>query len=140
MSTAVKHMTRPERFEVTPVPHSRIRQLHKQFPPREGELWWPHTGWPLLRRVEARLNCSVLAEAAVTTRAGRHRGVIKILTWLASVPGDTWQARWLASGAENIRGVSLRRDNLTGPISGGMDCRTRGALSDMIATTWLQDC
>ncbi|MDI9960834.1 hypothetical protein QM822_30600, partial [Rhodococcus sp. IEGM 1237] len=30
--------------------------------------------------------------------------MIKILTWLASVPGDTWQARWLASGAENIRG------------------------------------
>lgn len=40
MATAVKHMTRPERFEVTPVPHSRIHQLHKQFPPREFELWW----------------------------------------------------------------------------------------------------
>ena len=103
MSTAVKHMTRPERFEVTPVPHSRIHQLHKQFPPREFELWWPHTA-ASAEAVEARLNCSVLAEAAVTTRAGRHRGVIKILTWLASVPGDTWQARWLASGAENIRG------------------------------------
>ena len=103
MSTAVKHMTRPERFEVTPVPHSRIHQLHKQFPPRGFELWWPHTA-ASAEAVEARLNCSVLAEAAVTTRAGRHRGVIKILTWLASVPGDTWQARWLASGAENIRG------------------------------------
>ena len=57
MSTAVKHMTRPERFEVTPVPHSRIRQLHKQFPPREGELWWPHTA-ASAEEVEARLNCS----------------------------------------------------------------------------------
>ena len=85
------------------MPHSRIHQLHKQFPPREFELWWPHTA-ASAEAVEARLNCSVLAEAAVTTRAGRHRGVIKILTWLASVPGDTWQARWLASGAENIRG------------------------------------
>jgi integrase len=29
-----------------------------------------------------------------------HRVIEQVLSWLQSQPGDTWQARWLASGAE----------------------------------------
>src|SRR5260370_1317323 len=39
-------------------------------------------------------------------RAGRRRGVTKLLRWLASFPGDTWQQRWLASGAEDHASAS----------------------------------
>ena len=30
----------------------------------------------------------------------------KLLRWLASLPGGTWQQRWLASGAEDRPGAS----------------------------------
>ena len=35
-------------------------------------------------------------------RSGR-RGLTRILDWLAGQPGDTWQERWAASGAEDGR-------------------------------------
>jgi hypothetical protein len=40
------------------------------------------------------------------TRAGRRRGTAKLLRWLDSFPGDTWQQRWDASGAEERPGSS----------------------------------
>ncbi|MFM1731220.1 hypothetical protein ABI214_00345 [Prescottella soli] len=42
---------------------------------------------------------------AAATNAGRRRGVAKLLRWLSSFPGDTWQDRWLASGAEDRPGT-----------------------------------
>ena len=30
----------------------------------------------------------------------RRRGLTKLLDWLERLPGDTWQDRWLASGAD----------------------------------------
>jgi hypothetical protein len=40
------------------------------------------------------------------TRAGRRRGATKLLGWLSSFPGDTWQQRWLASGAQDHPGAA----------------------------------
>ncbi len=40
------------------------------------------------------------------TRAGRRRGTAKLLRWLSSFPGDTWQQRWEASGSEDHPGSS----------------------------------
>src|SRR5258708_28675928 len=40
------------------------------------------------------------------TRAGRRRGTDKLLRWLSSSPGDTWQQRGDASGAEDRPGSS----------------------------------
>ena len=31
----------------------------------------------------------------------RRRGITKLLDWLQRQPGDTWQERWLASGADS---------------------------------------
>ena len=33
----------------------------------------------------------------------RRRGLTKLLDWLQRQPGDTWQDRWLASGADARR-------------------------------------
>jgi len=30
----------------------------------------------------------------------RHRGLVLLLEWLREQPGDSWQDRWLASGAD----------------------------------------
>ena len=35
------------------------------------------------------------------SQANRKAGVIQILAWLETLPGDTWQDRWTASGAED---------------------------------------
>ena len=35
------------------------------------------------------------------SQANRKAGVIQILAWLETLPGDTWQDRWAASGAED---------------------------------------
>ena len=40
------------------------------------------------------------------TQAGRRRGTAKLLRWLSSFPGDTWQQRWEASRAEDHPGSS----------------------------------
>jgi hypothetical protein len=40
------------------------------------------------------------------TRAGRRREVAKPLRWLSTFPGQTWQQRWLASGAEEHPGAA----------------------------------
>ena len=31
----------------------------------------------------------------------RRLGVLAVLSWLQTQPGDSWQQRWLASGAED---------------------------------------
>src|SRR6478752_10771892 len=36
----------------------------------------------------------------------RRRGVAKLLRWLSTFPGSTWQARWRASGAEERPGAA----------------------------------
>lgn len=40
------------------------------------------------------------ADAVLRERSRRVLGVRQLLGWLASFPGETWQQRWLASGAD----------------------------------------
>jgi hypothetical protein len=61
---------------------------------------WPHTAQTLEETV-ARLTSPPFVAEAAATQAGRRRGVIKLLRWLSELPGDTWQQRWLLSGAED---------------------------------------
>ena len=108
MTAVVKHMARtpaaagsPAR---TPV-QSRNSQLRERFPARPAQAWWPDTGQTAEETLR-RLTCPPFACERKATRAGRRRGVTKLLRWLASFPGDTWQQRWLASGAEDHAGAS----------------------------------
>ena len=39
------------------------------------------------------------------TRAGRRHGVINLLRWLSTFPGESWQQRWLTSGVEEHPGA-----------------------------------
>ncbi|WP_406385199.1 hypothetical protein [Streptomyces sp. NBC_01618] len=66
---------------------------------------WPHTGQPLEETL-GRLTAPPFDSAANGTRAGRRRGVTKLLRWLSALPGETWQQRWMASGAEDLRGAA----------------------------------
>ncbi|HET9566410.1 MAG TPA: site-specific integrase [Mycobacterium sp.] len=106
MSSIVKHSTRKALPAVTSIAaeqRRRNRQLRTEFPPRSAAQWWPHTA-ATAEQVQQRLSAAPFAAAADGTRAGRRRGVEKLLRWLSSLPGDTWQDRWLASGAEQRLG------------------------------------
>ncbi|MET7304369.1 site-specific integrase [Embleya sp. NPDC005575] len=108
MSNAAKHVRR-KAVAVTNATETQARARNKQlradFPPRAAEQWWPHTAHDLEAAL-TRLTSPPFAPEANATRADRRRGVTKLLRWLASLPGDTWQERWLASGAEEHRGAS----------------------------------
>ena len=108
MTSTVKHVTRKPLPAVTAVAaEQRVRnsQLRTQFRPRPVEESWPHTA-ASSAQVQQRLTAPPFLAAAPGTRAGRRRGVEKLLRWLSAFPGDTWQARWLASGVENCPGSS----------------------------------
>ena len=107
MTSSVKHATRkplPAASAVAAEQRSRNRQLRNQFPPRPVLEWWPDTAAPA-EQVQQRLTSGPFLAAAGATRAGRRRGVAKLLRWLSTFPGSTWQTRWRASGAEERPGA-----------------------------------
>ncbi|WP_406011728.1 site-specific integrase [Streptomyces sp. NBC_00984] len=108
MTAVVKHVTRKP-LEATNATaeqaQARNSYLRARFPARAEELWWPYTAQPLEETLR-RLTAPPFDSAANGTRAGRRRGVAKLLRWLSSLPGDTWQQRWRASGAEDLPGAA----------------------------------
>lgn len=60
-------------------------------------------------------------------RARQFRSVTRVLQWLAGFPGDTWEQRWLASGADSApRGWVLAASADGDPLNRRMDL-TNGA-------------
>ena len=107
MTAIVKHMARSKAGTAgtaTPA-QPRNSQLRRQFPPRSVQELWPATAQgedELLRR----LTSPPFLPEMKSTQAGRRRGTAKMLRWLSSFPGDTWQQRWEASQAEDHPGSS----------------------------------
>ena len=60
--------------------------------------------WPATRhgrnKVWAQLTRPPFVMDVASSQATRARGLARLLDWLESHPGETWQERWLASGAE----------------------------------------
>ena len=108
MTAVVKHMARTPAAAASPArapARARNSQLRARFPARPVQPWWPDTAQTAEETLR-RLTCPPFACERKATRAGRRRGVTKLLRWLASFPGDTWQQRWLACGAEGHAGAS----------------------------------
>jgi len=107
MTAIVKHMARSKAGTAgtaTPA-QPRNSQLRRQFPPRSVQELWPATAQgedELLRR----LTSPPFLPEMKSTQAGRRRGTAKMLRWLSSLPGDTWQQRWEASRAGEHPGSS----------------------------------
>jgi len=107
MTAIVKHLARSKAgTEGTATPaQPRNSQLRRQFLPRSVRELWPATAQgedELLRR----LTSPPFLPEMKSTQAGRRRGTAKMLRWLSSFPGDTWQQRWEASQAEDHPGSS----------------------------------
>lgn len=80
--------------------------LLKRYPPRPlAGAAWSRTQWSqdeVLRHVDAQ-------SATDSTHADRTDGLLATLRWLERHPGDTWQQRWLASGAEQFGNTAFRQ-------------------------------
>ena len=70
-----------------------------RFPPRPVATDWPATRQ---ERGEARerLTSGIFVLPNADSQDKRIRGLSWLLDWLADQPGQTWQERWLASGAD----------------------------------------
>ena len=105
MTAVVKHTARskPGTAGNPAPPQPRNSQLREKFPPRAAQPWWPATAQDQAG-VLRRLTSPPFAAGAQGTQAARRRGTAKLLRWLSSFPGGTWQQRWQASRAEDHPG------------------------------------
>ena len=75
-------------------------QLVAAFPPRPVAASWPATQ---ARRstVADRVLAAPFALDNPNSQRNRRLGLLAVLGWLRAQPGDSWQQRWHASGAED---------------------------------------
>lgn len=73
--------------------------LLQRFPPRPVPGGWAMTVQPKQQVISRLLAAPFAAESAHLQR-DRRRGLIRVLGWLEQQPGDTWQDRWITSGAD----------------------------------------
>jgi hypothetical protein len=108
VTAVVKHMARQpsEAADKARAPvQARNSQLRARFPARSAAACWPDTA-QTLEQTMRRLARPPFLHQRQATQAARQRGAAKLLRWLASFPGDTWQQRWLAAGAQDHPGGS----------------------------------
>jgi integrase len=89
-------------------PGTGVAVLRRRFPPRPVETSWHHTT-QVLDEVLQRLDGRPFRPDNDKTRQHRLRGAEKILRWMATFGGITWQQRWLASGQEQSSGAEWAR-------------------------------
>jgi hypothetical protein len=75
-----------------------------RFPPRPVVMDWPATHGER-GEVFARLTSGVFVLANLHSQERRLRGLAWLLDWLADQPGQSWQQRWMASGADAAGGA-----------------------------------
>jgi len=90
--------------------------LLRRFPPRPATGGWANTMLPRQQVLELLL-APPFALASPGSGKQRKYGLRRLLDWLETHPGDTWQQRWLVSGAE---------PPLTGGISPRNGCAAPG--------------
>ena len=79
-----------------------MRQLWRSYPPRVCPPRWPATELSAEAVLAQLLSPSFTVDIEHNSEGlqRRRRGLRRVLGWLGDQPGDTWQARWLASGAD----------------------------------------
>jgi len=80
-----------------------LKAMTERFPPRPDADVWPATS-ESFDEVLARVDLPPLRAARPHARQSRRRGVRRILQWLETFEGETWQQRWNASPAGRSAG------------------------------------
>jgi hypothetical protein len=100
-------------------------RLLASFPPRPVALSWPATEVDR-STVLARVLAAPFALDNPASQQTRRLGVLAVPGWLRRQPGDTWQQRWWASGAEEHQDW---RDLLTAATAGGIPTGTAAVIA-----------
>ena len=90
-----------------------------RFPPRSATPPWPLTQAPRTAMVQRLFSPPFVLENRLSQQS-RRLGVLAVVSWLQARPGETWQERWLASGAETAadwRSLVDPSDGRAGPSS-----------------------
>jgi len=82
--------------------------LWARYPSRPVAGDWP--GTRLGRAEIVRMLSQYTASRGIDRQGQLRRGLLKILSWLELQPGDSWQQRWRASGAEKDGRVDWRQN------------------------------
>jgi integrase len=90
----------------------------EDFPPRASARSWTATAEPREQVLE-RLLAPPFAHGSPRSQKVRERDLVRVLGWLETQPGGTWQDRWTASGAEDgdWRAMAARWARLAGRMS-----------------------
>lgn len=92
-------------------------ELLVRFPPRPFASSWPATAASRVAMVNRLLSPPFTLENQLSQQS-RRLGILAVVSWLQARAGDTWQERWLASGAErepDWRMLVDAPDGRTGP-------------------------
>ena len=110
--------------EVTAPTSGPVRQTGAQllaaFPPRPVASSWPATR-ASRSAVLARVLAAPFTLDNTASQQSRRLGVLAVLSWLATHPGESWQQRWQAGGAED---QSDWRDAITAAAAGRRRAKT----------------
>ena len=79
-----------------------MAQLWQRFPPRASTPSWPDTEQGPEALLDRLIAAPFTVEEDRVARARRRLGLVRLLGWLTEHPGDTWQQRWLVSGADRM--------------------------------------
>ncbi len=91
--------TTPRRADPAGRASEDLASLLLRFPPRAPAATWPATQQPRQQVLDRLFRPPFLPDNP-TSGATRRRGLRRLLDWLGDQPGDTWQHRWIASGAD----------------------------------------
>jgi len=77
-----------------------MQQLWQRYPPRASARTWAATEQRREPLLDQLLAAPFTVEENRQSRQRRRLSLFRLLDWLAGQPGDTWQQRWQASGAD----------------------------------------
>lgn len=77
-----------------------IQELWQAFPPRPAATTWPRTEQGAERLLAELIAASAPDDKDREAQLRRRLGLRGLMDWLAAQSGDSWQERWLSSGAD----------------------------------------
>jgi integrase len=107
----------PAAAALSPVSGPDMQQLHRRYPARAAGPSWPGT------RQDGDLLLARMLELPFTgkeQRVRRRRGLVSVIEWLAAHPGQTWQERWQATGADALGNAGWWQPSLDRLQAGSM--------------------
>ena len=111
--------------------------LWARYPSRPVAGDWP--GTRLGRADVVRLLCEYTASRGIDGQGRLRGGLLRVLSWLELQPGDSWQQRWQASGAEKDGRVDWRRNAVAQLRDAGLIRRDASVVSKSFggALAWM---